>query len=115
MQHLVLAVLILACIGINHLRSPIVLLALPGLFGQCHRPCRNRAFFHRHHPAYGHRRLAIHLGIHHKRAQRVMTKFDLRPPPAMGQMLQHGRHTASPILQPGAKFDDHPLAPGVRQ
>jgi putative transposase len=35
---------------------------------------------HRQHPAYGHRRIAIHLGINPKRAQRVMAKFDLRPP-----------------------------------
>ncbi len=35
---------------------------------------------HRQHPAYGHRRVAIHLGINHKRAQRVMAKFNLRPP-----------------------------------
>jgi transposase InsO family protein len=35
---------------------------------------------HREHPAYGHRRIALHLGINHKRAQRVMAKFNLRPP-----------------------------------
>ena len=35
---------------------------------------------HRQHPAYGHRRIALHLGINHKRAQRVMTKYQLRPP-----------------------------------
>ena len=35
---------------------------------------------HRAHPAYGHRRVALHLGINHKRAQRVMAKFNLRPP-----------------------------------
>jgi len=35
---------------------------------------------HRDHPAYGHRRIALHLGINHKRAQRVMAKFKLRPP-----------------------------------
>lgn len=35
---------------------------------------------HREHPAYGHRRIAYHLGINHKRAQRVMAVFDLRPP-----------------------------------
>lgn len=35
---------------------------------------------HRQHPAYGHRRIALHLGINHKRAQRVMTQFNLRPP-----------------------------------
>lgn len=35
---------------------------------------------HRQHPAYGHRRIAIHLGINRKRAQRVMAMFNLRPP-----------------------------------
>lgn len=35
---------------------------------------------HRQHPAYGHRRVAIHLSINRKRAQRVMAKFTLRPP-----------------------------------
>lgn len=35
---------------------------------------------HREHPAYGHRRVALHLGINHKRAQRVMAQFKLRPP-----------------------------------
>lgn len=35
---------------------------------------------HRDHPAYGHRRIAWHLGINHKRAQRVMAAFKLRPP-----------------------------------
>jgi transposase InsO family protein len=35
---------------------------------------------HRQHPAYGHRRIALHLGINHKRAQRLMAKFNLRPP-----------------------------------
>jgi len=50
------------------------------------RPAKDRALkqeieaVHRQHPAYGHRRIAIHLGINHKRAQRVMAKFNLRPP-----------------------------------
>jgi len=35
---------------------------------------------HHHHPAYGHRRIALALGINHKRAQRVMAKYNLRPP-----------------------------------
>jgi len=35
---------------------------------------------HRQHPAYGHDRVALELGINHKRAQRVMAKYDLRPP-----------------------------------
>ena len=34
---------------------------------------------HRQHPAYGHRRIALQLGINHKRTQRVMAKFQLRP------------------------------------
>jgi len=35
---------------------------------------------HRQHPAYGHRRVALELGINRKRAQRVMAKYHLRPP-----------------------------------
>jgi putative transposase len=35
---------------------------------------------HRQHPAYGHRRVALALGINHKRAQRVMAKYGLKPP-----------------------------------
>ncbi|NJL56823.1 transposase [bacterium] len=35
---------------------------------------------HRVHPAYGHRRVALALGINHKRAQRVMPQFGLKPP-----------------------------------
>lgn len=35
---------------------------------------------HRQHPAYGHRRVALELGINHKRVQRVMAKYNLRPP-----------------------------------
>jgi hypothetical protein len=31
------------------------------------------------HPAYGHRRIALHLGINKKRALRVMKLFDLSP------------------------------------
>ena len=35
---------------------------------------------HKIHKAYGHRRVAWELGINHKRALRVMNKFDLKPP-----------------------------------
>ena len=35
---------------------------------------------HQEHPAYGHRRVAWHLGINHKRSQRVMALYQLRPP-----------------------------------
>lgn len=31
------------------------------------------------HPAYGHRRVAIALGVNHKKAQRIMHRFGLRP------------------------------------
>ena len=31
------------------------------------------------HPSYGHRRLAIHLGINKKRVLRVMHAYDIKP------------------------------------
>ena len=40
---------------------------------------------HLKHKAYGHRRVAWELGINHKRALRVMNKFDLRPPRRKGR------------------------------
>jgi putative transposase len=39
----------------------------------------------------GHRRIALHLGINHKRAQRVMAQFNLRPP----RRRVHGYSTRS--------------------
>lgn len=56
------------------------------IYRELKQPVKDRALkqqieaAHRQHPAYGHRRIAIHLGINHKRAQRVMAKFNLRPP-----------------------------------
>lgn len=56
------------------------------IYREWKQPVKDRALkqqieaVHRQHPAYGHRRVAIHLGINHKRAQRVMAKFNLRPP-----------------------------------
>ena len=35
---------------------------------------------HTHHPAYGHRRMALHLKINHKRTERVMRLNHLKPP-----------------------------------
>lgn len=35
---------------------------------------------HKEHPAYGHKRIAIELGINHKRAARVMSKYGIKPP-----------------------------------
>ncbi len=32
------------------------------------------------HPAYGHRRLALELGMNHKKVRRVMKKYGLKPP-----------------------------------
>lgn len=32
------------------------------------------------HPAYGHKRLGIHLQVNHKRVRRVMKKFGIKPP-----------------------------------
>ena len=56
------------------------------IYRQLKQPAKDQALkqqietVHRQHPAYGHRRMAIHLGINHKRAQRVMAMFNLRPP-----------------------------------
>jgi len=58
---------------------------------------------HRQHPAYGHRRIALHLGINHKRAQRVMAKFDLRPPRRRIKSYSTRstpHHTYSNLVQP---------------
>ena len=62
---------------------------------------------HRQHPAYGHRRIAIHLGINRKRAQRVMPKFDLRPPRrrVTGQTLLHRFYSSSHLPQPADQSD----------
>lgn len=56
------------------------------IYRQLKQPAKDQALkqqieaVHREHPAYGHRRVALHLGINHKRAQRVMAQFNLRPP-----------------------------------
>src|SRR5690606_36408057 len=56
------------------------------IYRQIRRPAKDQALkeqieaVHREHPAYGHRRIAMHLDINHKRTQRVMAKFKLRPP-----------------------------------
>lgn len=56
------------------------------IYRRLKQPTKDRALkaqieaVHREHPAYGHRRVALHLGINHKRVQRVMAQFNLRPP-----------------------------------
>jgi transposase InsO family protein len=56
------------------------------IYRQCHQPAKDLLLkqqveaIHRDHPAYGHRRIAYHLGINRKRAQRVMAHFQLHPP-----------------------------------
>ena len=56
------------------------------IYRQVQQPAKDQALkqaieaVHHQHPAYGHRRVAIHLGLNHKRTQRVMAKFNLRPP-----------------------------------
>ena len=51
---------------------------------------------HRQHPTSGHRRVALHLGINHKRAQRVMAKFNLRPPRRPSKRYTTGSTTRHP-------------------
>lgn len=56
------------------------------IYRRLKQPTKDRALkaqieaVHQEHPAYGHRRVALHLGINHKRVQRVMAQFNLRPP-----------------------------------
>lgn len=57
---------------------------------------------HREHPAYGHRRVALHLCINHKRAQRVMAKYQLRPPRRLRRRYNHAKaphHTYNNLLK----------------
>jgi hypothetical protein len=35
---------------------------------------------HLTHPAYGHRRVALALGWRHNKTQRIMAKYNFRPP-----------------------------------
>jgi hypothetical protein len=43
----------------------------------------------RYHPSYGHRRLALHLGVNRKRIRRVMKIFDLHPYRRRGKTTQN--------------------------
>jgi hypothetical protein len=54
---------------------------------------------HRQHPAYGHRRVALALGINHKRAQRVMAKYGLKPPRRRVKSQTSGNQLRSTISQ----------------
>ena len=65
---------------------------------------------HRDHPAYGHRRIAIHLEINHKRTQRVMAKFKLRPPRRRVKRystVSTPHHTYKNLLKDLAVTDPH--------
>ena len=62
---------------------------------------------HQQHPAYGHRRVALELGINHKRSQRVMAKYNLRPPRRRTKdycTRSTPHHTYSNLLK-----DKHPI------
>lgn len=47
------------------------------------------------HPSYGHRRLAIHLGVNKKRVLRVMHRYDIKPYRRRGQKP---KRTATPSM-----------------
>lgn len=53
----------------------------------------------RYHPAYGHRRLAIHLHINRKRVRRVMKLFDLHPYRRRGRKPRHTNHITGIVYQ----------------
>ena len=65
------------------------------------------------HPSYGHRRLAIHLGINKKRALRVMHLYDIKPFRRRGKKPKYAR---SPSLVdaelPNLIKDYFPINPG---
>ncbi len=54
---------------------------------------------HHEHPAYGHRRTADHLGVNHKRTQRIMAQFNLRPPGAP-RVVYYCTRSTTPNLYP---------------
>ncbi len=66
------------------------------------------------HPAYGHRRIALHLGINKKQALRVMKKFGIKP------LICRGRKPAKPgdIGRKPSRYCNYfkylcPLRPGI--
>lgn len=63
------------------------------------------------HPAYGYRRLALHLVVNKKRTQRVMQKFGLRPT-IRRKTPRYGRRT-SPSGTPNRTQGISPIAPDV--
>ena len=63
------------------------------------------------HPAYGHRRIALHLKINKKRARRVMLKFGLKPK-IRRKVPKYGRKT-SPSGIPNRTKNVTPIAPNA--
>jgi transposase InsO family protein len=53
---------------------------------------------HQEHPAYGHRRIAWHLRINHKRSQRVMSLYHLRPPRRTSRQYSTRSRTKHPYV-----------------
>lgn len=69
---------------------------------------------HRQHPAYGHRRVALHLGINYKCAQRVMAQFNLRPQTAH-PALQRRFDLPSHLSQSAQGHEGHSASSGLVQ
>lgn len=50
------------------------------------------------HPAYGHRRIAIELGMNKKAVSRVMRKFDIRPPVRRKRPVSRGKREKKELV-----------------
>lgn len=65
------------------------------------------------HPGYGYRRVATVLGINHKRAQRVMAKFGLKPARRAKKPTKRGDQGRAPAAHPDILGRLCPIAPDV--
>lgn len=65
------------------------------------------------HPSYGHRRLAIHLGVNKKRALRVMHIYDIKPYRRRGKKPNYTKAPSmADAILPNLIKDYFPMSPG---
>lgn len=65
------------------------------------------------HPAYGHRRMATHLGFNKKRVSRIMKLFHIRPKLMRGRPGKSGDIGRAPTSIPNLAKGICPIAPGA--
>jgi putative transposase len=64
-------------------------------------------------PAYGHRRMALALGINRKRARRVMRKYGIKPYKRMARWKKRHDLGRKPALFENLIKDSHPTRPNL--